>query len=283
MTTLAQIVSRYVPADARMHSDFSGDRGWVWITNEFYRILESKRLFKIAKIVETGVEVDSDYWIDLPSDFRAVDRIFYPKALISDAEYAYKYSIVGGKIKLDIAKTKDADPDTFTLSGGTDEVISINDTDCTADLWNDFLLVLTNGTYDGDTIIIYDTAAVAGGVAELTFRHTQAGTIDSTTGYLTDEYLILSYYTQYTDASTSSSVVSINSRYEWILGKYLTWQGMTLNDKRRKIAEKEYYEAMDILETEEFTPSLEQARPEPIELVGYVDANEFDDSEYIGE
>lgn len=283
MTTLAQIVARFVPADIRMTGDFTGDRGWVYLTNQFYRKMEARRLFKISRIIETGVEVDSDYWIDLPSDFRAVNRIFYPPALISEAEKNYRFTIVGGKIKLAESKTKDDDPDTFTLSAGSTTTIKINDADATADLWNDYLLVLTDGTYSGDTIIIYDTAAAAGGTSTLTFRHTQAGTIDSTAGYLTDEYLMLRYYKQYTDVSTASSVIDVDSKYEYLLGYFLTYQGLSLSDKRRKLAKLDYDEALDELETEEFTPTIEQARPVARELVGYEDATEFDDSEYIGE
>jgi hypothetical protein len=93
---------------------------------------------------------------------------------------------------------------------------------------------------------------------------------------------MLSYYKKYTDASTSSSTVQINTNYEWILGKFLTWQGLSLGDKKRKVAKDEYYEAMEEIEDEEFTPTIDQARPEAAELTGYVKSDEFEDSEYIG-
>ena len=284
---LNTLVAAYVYADIRMVTEFDGDRGWIQLTNLFLKKCESNGFFRVGRVKEVGVEVDNSYWIDLPSDCRGdrIIRIYYPYALISDARYRYRYEIVNGKIKLDVdlSMSKNDDPDTFTLSAGTTTTIKINDADATADLWNDYLLVLTNGTYSGDTIIIEDTAAAAGGTSTLTFLHTQDNTIDSTAGYLTDEYLMMKYYAAFTAMTSHTGEIPINDDYEDLLGYWLNWQGMTMGDKRRKEAEKMFKERWEELEAEHFTPTIEQARPKPRELVGYINADDFDDSEYIGD
>jgi hypothetical protein len=284
---LNELVSAYVYADIRMTSEYDGNRGWIQLTNLFLKMLERKHLFKLGKLIETAVEVENSYWITMPSNCRpvAIDRIYYPPALISKADYRYSFETVKGKIKLnaEFPVANDDDPDTFTLSAGSTTQISINDADATADLWNDYLLVLTDGTYSGDTIIIGDTAAAGAGVSVLDFLHTQDNIINSTAGYLTKQYLMLKYYETYTEMAALDDEVPIDDNYEYLLGFYLIWQGMTLGDKRRKTAYEEFKLNFSEVEDEQFTPSPEQARAVPRELTGYVDANDFDDSEYIGD
>lgn len=286
MTALNTFIAAHVPQTVRGSRDFTGDRGWIYIGNQLLRLLESRGLFQFGRKKETGVEVDDNYWITIPSDLRTVDRIYYPPSIhYSEKEYRYKHSIVNGKIKLWAPFDKKASPDTFTLSSGSTTQITINDADCTADLWNDYLLKLTNGTYSGDFIIIGDTAAAGGGVAVLDFLHTQDNTIDSTTGYLTDEYLMLRYNAIYTDFAAANTEIPLDAMYESIFENWFCFKALSHSDKRRAGYKKEFYEDLEMLETEQYTPTPDQVRPEGRSLPGYEPCDEYEDadSDYIGD
>ena len=283
---LNDFVAANVPAGIRGGRDFTGNRGWIYIANNLLRYLESRGLFQLGRRKERGVEVDDSYWITIPSDFRAPIRIYYPPQIhYSEKNYTYHPEIINGKIKLWAPFDKKASPDSFTLSAGSTTTIKINDADATADLWNDYLLKLTDGTYSGDFILIADTAAVAGGTSVLTFLHTQDNTIDSTAGYLTDEFLMLKYIAEYTDVAAASDEIPVDDRYESIFENWLCYKALPPDDKRRAVYKKEFQEELDRLEDEQFTPTADQARPEGRSLPGYEDCDVFADadSDYIGE
>lgn len=286
MSALNTFIAANVPQTIRGSRAFDGDRGWIYIGNQLLRLLESRGLFYLGRIKERGVEVNDDYWITLPTDFRAIQRIYFPPSIhYSEKEYRYQYEIVQGKIKLWAPFDKKASPDTFTLSEGSTTTIKINDADATADLWNDYLLVLTNGTYSGDTIIISDTAAAAGGTSTLTFLHTQDNAIDSTTGYLTDQFLMLRYLAKYTDMSAYDDEIPVNDSYESIFEPWFCYKALSPADKRRKTYKQEFEEELDRLEDEQYTPAPDQARPEGRSLPGYELCDEYEnaDSDYIGD
>lgn len=283
---LNAFVAANVPSGIRGSRDFTGDRGWIYIGNQLLRLLESRGLFQFGRKKETGVEVDDEYWITIPSDLRTVDRIYYrPSIEYTEKEHRYQHEIVNGKIKLWTPFDKKASPDSFTLSDGSTTTIKINDADATADLWNDYLLKLTDGTYSGDFIIISDTAAADGGTAVLTFLHTQDNTIDSTTGYLTDEFLMLRYIATYTDMSAANSEIPLDDMYESIFENWFCYKALAITDKRRAAYKKEFEEELDRLEDEQYTPTPDQARPEGRSLPGLEDCTAYGDadSEYIGD
>lgn len=286
MTALNTFIAAHVPQTIRGSRDFTGNRGWIYIGNQLLRLLESRGLFQFGRRKETGVEVDDDYWITIPSDLRTVDRIYYPPSIHwSEKSVRYQHEIVNGKIKLYTPFDKKASPDSFTLSDGSTTTIKINDTDCTADLWNDYLLKLTNGTYSGDFIIISDTAAADGGTAVLTFLHTQDNTIDSTTGYLTDTYLMLRYTATYTDLAAAGNEIPVDDKYESIFEPWFCYKALPITDNRRAGYKAEFEEELDRLETEQYTPTPDQVRPQGRSLPGYEECEEYEDadSEYIGD
>lgn len=283
---LNTFVASYLPNDIRYTRDYTGDRGWIHLVNLLLRKLEQNKMFHLGRKKEIGVEVDEDYWITLPSDYRSLVEIYYPpSAHYTEKEYKYPAEIVNGKLKLYVPFDKDADPDAFTLSAGSTTTIKANDTDATADIWKDFLLVLTDGTYSGDTIFIISNTDVSGGTTTLTFLHTQDNTIDSTAGYLTDTFLMMKYMAQYTDMTSASGEIPIDDNYETLLRNFLCLEAIPVGDKRRKEYKEDFENDWEEAENENFTPTPDQARPMARSLPGYENCDAFEDadSDYIGE
>lgn len=253
-------IAEYMPQSFRGIRDFESGDGWVAIMNRLLQKLERAGLYNTTKIKERGIEVDNDYWITKPSDLRQMIEIYNPY----NFQDTYSWEMINDKLKIKREVSKDSSPDTFTLSEGSTTTIKIDDDDATADLWNEYLLVLTNGTYSGDTIIIHDTAAADSGNSLLTFRHTQAGTIDSTSGYLTNDYLMLKYRSTFTKMSSYSGEIPIDDKYEGDLLLYwFLMNSIAVNDKKFPIYKALFDEVFSEIREEQNTPTPDQMRPVP--------------------
>ena len=267
-TTLATFVTNNMPKDMQARiTDYSGPRGWAFIGNMILRNLEAKKLFSLDQVKEVGIEVVNHHWITLPSDFRSVIDIKLPiqsdgENDMDDEQISFGYSFTNGKIKLDRPYDKEASPSSFTLSAWATTGVSINDTDAVADQWNDYLLACTNGDLSGSKFIISDSAAVAGGVAALTFLHaTGPASSTTSTGYLTQTYLMLKYMARYTGLATSSSVIPIDEKYWNALIFGMLWLATPKSDQKKNDYEKDYLNEINTLECELCTPTEDQARP----------------------
>jgi hypothetical protein len=267
MTTLANVVEQYIPKAMQNVLDYTGARGWVYIGNMILRQLEAKKLFTLNQVKEVGVEVSNYHWISLPSDFRSVIDIKLPisadgESDPDDEDIKFGWAFSNGKIKLDRPYDKDAAPSSFTLSTWATTGVKINDTDATADQWNDYLLVPTNGDQLGLNYIIADSAAVSAGTAQLTFLHAN-GPATSTTiaGYLTLSYLVLKYLAKHTGLSASTSTIPIDDKYLNALIFGMLWLATPKSDQKKIDYERDYLNEIDILECEQFTPTADQARP----------------------
>jgi len=254
-------IANNVPQAYRGLLDYESGAGWVSLVNRLLKKLEIKGLYNTTKKKERGVEVDSDYWITPPSDMRQLYKVTNP----FDPNNFFTWDNLNGKIKINRSFSKDSDPDTFTLSEGSTTTIKINDADATADLWNEYLLVLTDGTYSGETIVIHDTAAADTGTSILTFRHAQAGSIDSTTGYLTKDYLMLKYKSTFTTMAAYNGEIPLDDKYEDdLLLFWLLMNSVDVTDKRFPTFKSLFDEALNDVKNEQQTPAPDQARPEPI-------------------
>jgi len=272
---LNDYIAAYMPQSHRGLRDYESGAGWYHQVNLLLKKLERLGLYKVTKQKERVVEVDNDYWITLPSDCRDLIKIYDP----FHPSDVYKYQYLNSKIKLSKSFTKDDSPDEFTLSAGSTTTIKINDADATADLWNEYALFLTNGTYSGDGIIIHDTAAAAAGTSVLTFRHTQPGTIDSTTGYLTNDYMVLVYKATFTMMSAYNGEIPIDDKYEGdLLLKWLELSAVAKTDKKYPIYKNEFQEVLDEVIEEQNTPDLDNIRPaaRPWPEVDFDLSNDYD-------
>jgi hypothetical protein len=266
MTALNVFIERNLPLDLRTTRDFTGSRGWVHLMNQLLRRFESEGLIALTQEKEVGVEVSNSYWITIPSDLRAVTKIYYP----DNIERNYDHQIVNGKIKLDEVFEKKTDHDTFTLSSGSTSQISINDADAVADKYNLNLLVLLNGTYVGDSIIIGEHNAASGGVTVLPFLHARStSVVTSTSGYITDTYLMLRYMATFTGLAAQGDNIPIDPKYETALISGISYLAKPVGSKERGAYREEFEYDLDVLRTEQFTPTPDQARPEPRPMAAY--------------
>lgn len=262
MTALNTFIADRLPLDVSQGRDYSGSRGWVSLCNQLLRRLENEELIKLTQLKETGTEVDNSYWITLPSDYRSGLEIFY----FSDFNKRINipYQIINGKIKLDESFSKSDDPDTFTLSSGGTSSIAINDDDATENQWEGYLLVLTNGTYSGDGIIIGEHSEASEGLTTLNFLHSRSTSIaTSTAGYLTQMYVMLRYMASFTGLSEYNSDIPVDQRFENILINGFCYMAKPIGSDERNAYRAEFENDIQLLKNEIFTPTPDQARPLP--------------------
>ena len=262
MTALNDFIAANVPVQGTQGRDYAGARGWVALANQIFRRLESEGLIRLTQLKEVGVEVTDGYWITIPSDYRSDIRIVMPGYDDYKIDKNVPFSIVNQKIKLETAFSKKESPDTFTLSSGGTTSVAINDDDAAEDQWEEYLLVLTNGTYSGDGIIIGEHSEAAGGLTTLNFLHSRATSIaTSTAGYLTDMYLLMRYMAQFTAVTAYNSELPVDDRFANVLINGLCYLSKPINTEERQAYRAEFENDIQLLKDEIFTPTPEQVRP----------------------
>jgi hypothetical protein len=272
---LSAFIASYISNDYRTGRDFAGARGWIALTNQVLKRFESKGFYSLDRNLEIGVEVNNDVWITIPSDCRKIESVYNP---VTKREY--RYEVINGKIKLlDVIVTKEVSPSTFTLSTFVAGSVSINDTDAVADQWKAYLLVASN-----KSAIVASNTAVSAGLSTLTFLHNVTVSAPMpTTGYLTQQFLMLKYQKSFTGLTSPSDEIPVDDKFEELIAQAIT---LEVTDRRSKsfAAELELYRnKVDEFESEMFSPDAGSCRPKPRFLPGYSDCSKMDDSEYIGE
>jgi hypothetical protein len=261
---LNDFVAAYIEKSVAMNRDYTGERGWVPLTNIILRDMESRGFCQLNQKKEVGLEVDGHYWITLPANFRAALELY------SGFEgNGIGFSFVNGKMKTDLRINKKESPDTFVLSSWSATGVSITSSTIKDDFYNRYLLVVTNGDLSGRTFIIEDTAASAGGKSALSFQYAQEFlTSTSTAGYLTNWYVVLQYMAMFTVMSGSSDLVPIPDSYFNAIITGLYREATAIADTNYKKRADAYEDAILQLGNIEFTPTEDQARPDPRPMPG---------------
>jgi hypothetical protein len=283
MAILSDFIEQHIPAELRYGRDYDGPRGWIHLTNQLLKRLARKGLFDMTLRKETGVEVEDDYWIDLPSDFKDLEAIYYPPLEnYTQKDVRYHSEIVNGRIKLYEPFDQADSPDSFTCSGGTKTRITIDDDDAAEDDWKNYLLVPTTPATTAPVLITGNDAS-AGGTCVLKFAE-QKDSYAVTAGYLTDQYLMLVYWATFTGIESEDDEVPIEDSDEDLLTYGLCMMATPASDKANvKLYHDLFGEAVEEKECEVFTPTEDDARPVPRRMPGLENCDWVDDDEYIGD
>lgn len=260
MTALNTFISNNIPREVQQGRDYTGPCGWIYLCNQLLRRLETEGIISLTQRIETGAEVWNSSWITIPSDYRSEMEIYRYTAL--DTKINIPFQFIQGKIKVDDDIDNDDDPEEFILSSGGTTSVKINDDDAVENQWENWLLVLTNGTYSGDSIIIGEHDEASAGYTTLNFLHTRSTSIlDSTSGYLTQMYVMLRYMATFTGLSAYDSDIPVDPRYEDVLINGLCYLAKPVGSDERNNYRAEFENDLQLLKNEIFTPTPDQARP----------------------
>jgi hypothetical protein len=260
VTALNTFITNNIPREVQQGRDYTGTCGWIYLCNQLLRRLENEGVVSLTQRKETGVEVWDSYWINIPSDYRNDLEIYRYSTLGTKINIPFQF--INGKIKLDENFDNDDDTEDFTLSSGGTTSVKINDDDAVENEYEGWLLVLTNGTYSGDSIIIGEHNEASGGLTTLNFLHTRSTSIsDSTAGYLTQMYIMLRYMATFTGLTAYDDDIPIDSRYEDVLINGLCYLAKPVGSDERKNYRAEFENDLQLLRNEIFTPTPDQARP----------------------
>jgi hypothetical protein len=172
--------------------------------------------------------VEDDVWISKPTGLRVINKICHPD--YPDMEFLYKE--VENKIKLlNVTVDENDTPDTASaFQNYAVGSMDINIADAAADDYKDYLLVIDGGTSSGETIIIKENDASAGGYCKVYFRHDLSAALDATkitSCYLvsTTYYVLMEWSGSYTDITAVGNEIPIDDKYEKRITKaFLNWK-----------------------------------------------------------
>jgi hypothetical protein len=263
---LNTFVQQYIPKNYRSLYDFESGLGWIYQANKILRKWAALGYLVNDYEKEVGVEVDKYFWITIPSDCLRVIDIRLPVDVggygdKDDELVNFPFEITNGKIKIFQPYEKDDSTDAFTLSVWATTGVSINDTDAAADDWNNYLLVVTNGSDSGKTFIIADTAAVAGGKSALTFLHAQGSAAStSTAGYLADKYLMLKYKAKFTALSAYGDALPVGDEFYNALAAGMVFEATPKDDPKYDRIRQAWLDEEAEVQNLKCTPTEDQAR-----------------------
>lgn len=276
-TALNTFITNNIPRQLQLTRDYVGPQGWVHLCNQLLRRFEKEGLIPPAR-KEIGAEVSSGYWVNIPSDMRSLISVVDPTYGKGVA-----HAIVNGMIKLRDYFSKDDAPTSYVLSEGGTLSVKINDADGAEDEYLDKLLVLTNGTFSGEAILIGEHPAASGGTTLLNFQTPRSSIATSTAGYIVETYVKLQYMATFTPLSASGSTIPIDQKYEDILISGFHYLASEVDSKSRAAYMSEFEYAIELAKREIFTPTIDQAKPQARSMAAYENCENITHSEFVGD
>jgi hypothetical protein len=146
-----------------------GSALFIQWANEILSKMTNEHVLKEQKF-ERGLTVKSDVWVAVPSNYKTAIKVFDPVDSIRN----YGFEEVEGKIKLtDAVVSEDEDAIELTVFSNyaVDHIDVAFDDDVAEDDYENYLLVITAGSFSGRTYLISGNDASVDGVARLYFLH----------------------------------------------------------------------------------------------------------------
>jgi len=264
MSTLATIIARQPSIYQKRYASAY----WINWANELLEKLSGNGFTFPSLDFETGHVVENDVWIDRPSGCRQIKDIFNP----GNSEQTYNWEETNGRIKLVGASVDDASELSDAVAAFTNQNVAYIDVDiddAVEDEYADCLLVITAGTYAGNTYQIASNDAVGGGVTRLYFLHELSTAItapQATAGYLADpdNFVMMKWTGSFNSVSATSDEMPIDDLYEVRISN--AWMRMK--------CERETYRESDEAKTAErdFNNELKSIKAERRTITGRVRA-----------
>ena len=248
---------------------------WIEWANEILEKLSGDGMMPLLKF-NRGVVTENDYWITKPHNFRQLIDCYAPENI----QMHYPVREDEGKLRLtDHYLEPESSPDTPTsfTSWATDS-FEIDLTGKDEDEYENYLFVVSGGTYAGRTYVIGSNDATDGATTKLYFLHEMSTALDGTKvtgGYLTDPdyYLMLRYWGSYEEISSTSDEIPVDDDYERRLMKTgLRWKAeehASATSKEAALWERHFMQVIRELKGERRMPRQGGYTARGRRLVGY--------------
>lgn len=226
MATLQSYVDK-LPAIFRLRYTTAGF--FVQWLNELLEELQDRGFMPNIK-KEAGRVVIADRWIEKPADFISLIKVFDP----DDRNRQIRVQEIENKLELmdyDIVDQAAAEQVTFTtVSDGTTTSVKVNLTGIAADSWEEYLFLVTAGTYAGKGYVISGNDVSGATTTKIDFLHALPSALDGTKcsagrivplGY----YVLMQYIASFEEITAQTDEVPIDNKYEKrIVPAWLQWK-----------------------------------------------------------
>lgn len=190
---------------------------YVAWTNELLEELSGKGYMPTLK-VERGALISNKKWLSIPDGCRRINKIYNPQ----NRDQEYNFAEVEQKIKL-IGTEFDPQTGTLAMTSFSDYAVgSVTTQDITSadeGAYDNFLLEVTGGTREGETVILSGNDEADGTECKLEFLHDLVTAFNSTTLtaasiYAPANYLMIEFAKSYTVLTASTEEVPVDDDYE---------------------------------------------------------------------
>jgi len=281
---VSDFVEKYVTFANRLGTDFAGQQtAWINYINLFLEDLENEGIKHLGASKVAPLWVTDSYYAIVPSDFQDAIDITYPFDQ-DKYEHNWPFEILDNQIAAGASQKliKLVDAFTYGEDNGTQYTVedpgvsapstsyrfNDSDLDVEADEIENYMIKWDNGTNSGDCAIIKSNLVTAADLTTIDFIINPYWLLDSTLATITDEYLLLRYRSEYTRVTAYTSELPFDRAYN-ALKCWLDWQTTPIKDKAYDKRERQYDKQLAKLRMKENTPKIDQARPEPRELLQY--------------
>jgi hypothetical protein len=200
---------------------------WIGWANELLEELSGRRMMPTISL-SRGAVVKNDSWIDKPAGMRQLLEVSNP----ANPLQKYRFHEENNRICLsDVTLDAEDSPTTPTaFTQWATDSFEIDVTGESEDAFENYLFVVTAGTYAGKTYVISGNDDSGDTTTKLYFLHELATALDGTkvtAGYITgpNYYLMLKYKASYEEIDALSDELPISDDYEKrVVKAWLRWK-----------------------------------------------------------
>lgn len=277
MAALNTFVANYVPLELRHTRDFTGARGWCDLGNQIIRRFEQEGLLDRDRKVEVPVFIENTFYpneIFLPSDCNRPLKLFvFDSTNPEDDSKYYEFREINGRLRLESEYTDTALADSTTrkTNGGESIVSTTLDVYGTGDdLWRWYgvwFQAQNWNTANVDRLSCADARLVwhSNDSTDSIFFRPELPSAPNTGDYVYffTDFLMLRYEKKYANLSAADTEIPVYDNFEPALAHGMCMLACKIGSKERRAYERDFELDLLNLGKETFTPSEEQARPQP--------------------
>jgi hypothetical protein len=224
MPTLAQVVAR----QPQHFQDRYVTAYWAKWVNRLLERLGSEGMLP-ETVIQVGAVVKNGFWVDRPTDCRSVNHIYHA---VSGSQYNWRE--VNGQLQLSGYSVIDTEAEfsSDTLTDFTVSGLTTNLEDIPKDRFAGWLMVVTDGTFEGRTYLLAGNEATdtVTGTTELEFLKPLsaafvAAEVEEIELIPPSSFVILEYVRAYTEVSGGTDEIPVGDLFEReLLDTWLTMQ-----------------------------------------------------------
>lgn len=290
---LNNFIAANIPLDLRHGRDFTGPRGWIHLANLLLGRLEQEGVAQFNRIVEVPLytfQQNGEWFARVPADFRKLCYVY----VFGNRQNQLEVEVTHNKFRLLTSYTSMTIEDIgggnpWTNLGTSDiQATAYRGRDESAQWGNgEAAIYFTNGANKYETRLVTEAQYISGpgpeadNIIKWDEDHPLIAPLAAQNSFLRlRSFLMLRYFARYSRLNAHDDEIPLDDKYENVLVNGLCYLALPPTDKRYAMYRAQFEADIQLLGSDIFTPSEEEARPVGRDWPSF---NEQETDEYTSE